>query len=114
MKKNNKRERPLQTQLSKWTRPVLAEEQTRTTPHTNDDECVRVTMFAFIFFVEYLYKNWGDAKLFVSVCVFMYVLSARTIRVVLVVRGVVYNVCLCFCCCDAVITGNNHCVLIIT
>lgn len=48
------------------------------------------------FFVEYLYKNWGDAKLFVSVCVFMYVLSARTIRVVLVVRGVVYNVCLCF------------------
>lgn len=55
-----------------------------------------MTMFAFIFFVEYLYKNWGDAKLFVSVCVFMYVLSARTIRVVFVVRGVVYNVCLCF------------------
>lgn len=93
--KKNKRERPLQTQLSKWTRPVLAEEQTRTTPHTNDDECVRVTMFAFIFLLS-IYTKTGGMLNCLFQCVFMYVLSARTIRVVLVVRGVVYNVCLCF------------------
>lgn len=72
MKKNNKRERPLQTQLSKWTRPVLAEEQTRTTPHTNDDECVRVTMFAFIFLLSIYTKTGGMLNcLFQCVCLCM-------------------------------------------
>ena len=59
------------------------------------------------FFVEYLYKNWGDAKLFVSVCVFMYVLSARTIRVVLVV----VVLCIMYAC---VFAGVMRLLLVIT
>lgn len=90
----NKRECPLQTQLSKWTSPIWWRSK-RGQHRTQTTMSVCVWLCSRSFFLLSIYTKTGGMLNCLFQCVFMYVFSARTIRVVVVVVLCLMYACVC-------------------